>query len=123
MKFLLDANLSPKTAEYLRRSFSFDAISLFEINQHNILDSDVVKLAKLESRIIITLDLDFGKLYHEINQKSEFGVIIIRTSNQTRPHIEKLLDSFLKSELVKKTFTINPNSLVVIEDKIIRFLL
>ena len=71
MRFLLDANLSPKSAEFLRENFLFDAISLITESLHYIPDKEIAALASRGKRIIITLDLDFGKLYHTQNEKSE----------------------------------------------------
>lgn len=57
VKFLLDANLSPKTREHLRKKFNFDIIDLITENKHGLTDEKVIKLAKKEKRVIITLIL------------------------------------------------------------------
>lgn len=120
MRFLLDANLFPKTAEYLRRSFSFNVSSLIELGTPGLSDSEVVEMAVLEKRIIITFDLDFGKLYHESADKSGFAVIIIRSNDQRRKHVEELLNKFFTKLKTKNAFTFENYPLVVIEDTAIR---
>ena len=80
----------------------------------------MVELAKLEKRIIITFDLDFGKLYYESEDKSGFSVIIIRSNDQRRKHVEKLLHSFFIKLKTKEAFSFENYPLVVIEDTAIR---
>lgn len=119
MRFILDANLSPKTADFLRRRFSFDVLSLLENNQAGINDSEAANLAQ-KNRIIITLDLDFGKLYHDAQSpRPPFGVVIIRTHDQRAGHVNELLDNFFNS-FGQKVFTENPLALAVIEDAQVR---
>ena len=120
MRFILDANLSPKTAEYLQDNFSFNVSSLIGEKLGNLNDDEVLEKAKKEKRIIITLDLDFGKLYHDLQPEPNFGVIIIRTNDQRRNHIELLLHKFFTAEVSQKTFSTNSNKLVIIEDALIR---
>lgn len=64
-KILLDANLSPEISAYLRKTFGYDVIDLISGNKYDIDDNEVIQLAKKENRIIITFDLDFGKIYHQ----------------------------------------------------------
>jgi predicted nuclease of predicted toxin-antitoxin system len=122
MKFLLDANLSPQTAAFLRRRFSFNVKSLIAESLGVLEDTEVVKLAQKDKRIIITLDLDFGKLYHNIAKPSSFGMIIIRTHDQRSKNINNLLENFFSSFKGKKIFRKNPRALTVIEDSQIRTL-
>ena len=63
-KLLLNANLSPETAQVLREKFNFDVVCLLEENIGALSDKDVVEKAKREKRIIVTSDLDFGEMYH-----------------------------------------------------------
>ena len=119
MRFLLDANLSPETAEFLRRHFSFDASSLIEAGIAGLKDDEIATIADKENRNIITLDLDFGKIYHE-SPENRFGVTIIRTRDQRIEHVNELLKKFFLSGQGEKIFSYNPNALVVIEDTLIR---
>jgi predicted nuclease of predicted toxin-antitoxin system len=58
-RFLLDANLSPRTAKYLSQSLGFDAVSLLRRGLGQLSDADDLQIAKRENRVIITLDRDF----------------------------------------------------------------
>ncbi len=123
MRLLLDANMSPKTASFLQGDYFFDVTSLIAANLGSLPDREVIKKATDEKRIIITLDLDFGKLYHETQVNPAFGVIIVRTNNQQRKHVEELLANSFNTKFLQQTFTANPHALVVIEDTVIRKIL
>jgi len=100
IKFLLDANLSPESAELLR-NLSYDTKSLLEENLGQISDEEVVKLARKEKRIIITHDLDFGEIYH-FKEEGKFGILVLRLKNQTVESVNKVLDKFLKKQIIQK---------------------
>ena len=112
MKFLLDANMSPETAEFLRRRFSFDAISAIELGKANLEDLEIVALANQENRIIITQDLDFGGLYHET--EARFGVIILRLSDQRIESVNSVLEKFFNQN--KNIEIFKKNILIVIDE-------
>ncbi len=114
MKFLLDANISSETAEFLRRRFSFDVVALDEIRQDRLNDPDVINLAIQENRIIITQDLDFGELFHQTSLS--FGVIILRLHNQRVPPVNATLEKFFNQTETSLIFEQNPNTLVVIDE-------
>jgi|SRR5215472_7879651 len=61
MRFLLDMNLPPAMAEWLR-SEGHDAIHIREIGLAHLPDHEIVARAADERRIVVTLDLDFGEI-------------------------------------------------------------
>jgi predicted nuclease of predicted toxin-antitoxin system len=93
MKFLLDANLSPETALYLR-SFCYDAKSLIEEKKGHLSDHEVIARAVRERRIIVTFDLDFGELYY-FSYKKRIGVVILRLRDQRVEMVHAVLTDFL----------------------------
>ena len=117
LKLLLNANLSPETANILRKEFSFDVKCLLEDNLGEITDASVTELAKKEERIIVTSDLDFGQIYH-FNNNSSLGVIVLRLNDQTIEHVNNILKNFFLEFKENKTLS---TSLVVIEDTRYRF--
>jgi predicted nuclease of predicted toxin-antitoxin system len=119
MRFLLDANLSPETAAYLRQQFSFDTSSLLEERKAGLSDAEIVELAIREKRIIITLDLDFGELYHE-KTSSGFGVLILRLHNQRVEEVNLILGKFFQSGFGKKLFVDHSHALAVLTETNIR---
>ncbi len=94
-KFLLDANLSPITAEFLR-NLNFDATSIIEQKLHNLSDEEVVRKAKKEERVIITFDKDFADLWY-FRQKGKIGIMRIRTKNQTPENVNEILNKYFKN--------------------------
>ncbi|CAN5592529.1 hypothetical protein BH23CHL5_BH23CHL5_10190 [soil metagenome] len=62
-RYLLDANLSPKTAKHLSLALGLDVESLLTRGLGEISDAEVRRIAKSENRVIITLDRDFVQPY------------------------------------------------------------
>lgn len=117
LKLLLNANLSPETARFLREQFSFDVKCLLEEKLGKIADSDIAERAKQEGRIIVTSDLDFGQIYH-FDESTKLGVIVLRLTDQTVESVNTKLKRFFdhyQDDVSLKA------SLVVIEDKRYRF--
>src|SRR5262249_30084299 len=61
MRFLLDMNLPPATAEWLR-SEGLDAVHIREIGLAHLPDREVFARAAEEGRVVVTFDLDFGEI-------------------------------------------------------------
>jgi predicted nuclease of predicted toxin-antitoxin system len=61
MRFLLDMGLARSTAVFLRQR-GHDAIHLRELGLRDMPDEDIVRKAQTERRIILTHDLDFGRI-------------------------------------------------------------
>ncbi|HUW21218.1 MAG TPA: DUF5615 family PIN-like protein [Candidatus Bathyarchaeia archaeon] len=100
IKFLLDANLSVETAQFLRDR-KFNVKSLLEENLGQISDQEVAKIACKEGRIIITHDLDFGEIYH-FKEEEKLGILILRLKDQTVEAVNKILGEFLKNKIIQK---------------------
>jgi len=94
LKLLLNANLSPKTAEFLRK-LGFDVKCLLEEGLGSITDDQVINIAKKEKRVIVTFDLDFGEIYH-FREEGRLGIIVVRLKNQTVESVNKALKKFFK---------------------------
>ncbi len=116
LKFLLDANISPETAVFLR-SFGFDVKSLIEENLSGIDDAAVARIARRKQRIIITFDLDFGELYYFSSQK-EFDVIVLRLDDQRVEMTNAVLMGFLKRH--HHVFRKRQKSLVILSEHEVR---
>lgn len=114
-KFLLDANVSPETAEFLRTQLQLDAVALPR-EQLRLKDPQVVALAREQERVIITFDLDFGELYH-FRERGHLGVIILRLADQTVESVNLALARFFVSDIGDIDLD---RSLVVIEERRLR---
>lgn len=100
VRLLLDANLSPETAIFLRKE-GFNVKSLIEEGIGGIEDERVVHIAKKERRIIVTFDLDFGEIYYFAYEK-RFGVIVLRLDDQRVENVNMTLGRFLQSRQSKE---------------------
>lgn len=61
MIFVLDANISKLTADYLSTRFPYNFISIQKTNPQ-LTDEDILSLAVNEDAIVITADKDFGEM-------------------------------------------------------------
>lgn len=95
-RLLLDANISPETAIFLR-SFSFNVKSLIEDGLGDIEDEEVAKIARKEKRTLVTFDLDFGEMYYFALRK-KFSVIILRLEDQRVEAANAALKRFLETQ-------------------------
>jgi predicted nuclease of predicted toxin-antitoxin system len=75
MRFLLDMNLPPALAEWLRAE-GHDAIHVVEAGLGELPDSAIFEHAAVERRIVVTFDLDFGEL--AVPELRHQGVILFR---------------------------------------------
>jgi predicted nuclease of predicted toxin-antitoxin system len=96
-KFLLDANLSPKTAVFLSESFGLDAVHQRDVLPDSPKDEEIIALAKREGRIIITFDKGFGERYYHL-ERGQLGIIILRLRNQRRLAVEQTLTRFFQEQ-------------------------
>ncbi len=79
MSFVVDANLSPRLAEFLRDA-GHDAVHVRDIGMRAASDDEIVDSAISTDRIVISHDTDFGTLlaYRELSKPS---FISIRSSD------------------------------------------
>jgi len=61
VKFLLDMGLARSSADFLRDQ-GYDTIHLREQGLQRLDDDDIVNKARAEGRVILTQDLDFGRI-------------------------------------------------------------
>ena len=90
MKFLVDVGVGKKVENWLKGS-GFDVLSVRDIDSH-AKDSQILRLAVDQQRIVITMDKDFGELVYN-NGMHHAGVLILRLEDA---------DSDTKVEVTKK---------------------
>lgn len=113
-KFLIDENLSPHLAEYLR-SLGYEAIAVREVGLKGKRDADLIKWIQKEKAILITCDLDFGEFFYW-QTFGKFGVIILRTKTQKCDSYKKVL-KFLHKEEILKDNRLSTSLLIASKDK------
>jgi predicted nuclease of predicted toxin-antitoxin system len=75
MKFLIDVGVGKKVEEWFREN-KYDVKCVRDINIR-AKDADILRLAALENRMIITMDKDFGELVYNSGMLHS-GVLILR---------------------------------------------
>ena len=83
MRFLVDANLSPRLAERLRRE-GHDAVAVGEVGLAGASDDDILNHAIASERVIISHDTDFGSLL-AFRRLGAPSFILIRSSDPLTP--------------------------------------
>ena len=117
-RFLLDANLSPRTAKYLSQSLGLDAVSLLRLGLGQLSDADVLRIAKRENRVIVTLDRDFIEPWLATGI-IEHGIIYLELSGPLR-YVGSVND-ILARFLVHQAPSVNlEKSIVVIRESEVR---
>ena len=96
--FLLDANLSQKTARYLEMQLGLDVVSIQRQRLGKIPDRDVIQMARSSRRVIVTLDRDFAEFFFR-TRNPRVGIIYLDLPNELRhiPEINQLLANFFES--------------------------
>ena len=96
MKLLLDMGLARSTAAFLRAQ-GHDAVHLREQGLQRLSDDHIVQKALAENRIILTHDLDFGRIV-ALSSKRWPSVITFRLEDmravQVNRHLGYALDRF-----------------------------
>ena len=82
MKFLVDQNLSPLVAEFLRAA-GHDAIHTREIGMHSATDDAIFDRAAEEGRTVFSADTDFGTILVE-RAATRPSVVLLRRSQDRR---------------------------------------
>ena len=93
MRFLVDANLSPRVAEWLR-SQGHDAAHVFEIGLNEAGDHRILEEAARKRWILLTVDLDFGELLARSSGRA--SVLILRLRSTATATVSKRLEVALK---------------------------
>jgi predicted nuclease of predicted toxin-antitoxin system len=88
VRFLVDANLSPRVAEWLR-SKGHDAVHVFEVGLNRAGDHRILKEAARGRRILLTSDLDFGEIL--ARSSGRVSVVILRLRSNTTVNVTRRL--------------------------------
>ena len=116
LKFLTDENISPSLVKILRNK-KYDVKDIKEEKLFGINDTEILKLAYKENRVVITHDKDFANLlsYSQIKHK---GVILLRFSNQSPKNVVNSFTSIL--EQIKESKI--KDSLMILSEDYVRII-
>jgi predicted nuclease of predicted toxin-antitoxin system len=95
MRFLADENCDFTVVEALRAA-GHDVLCISEITPRAE-DSEVIKIADDEKRILLIEDKDFGQLVYSYGQKT-LGVIFLRFPTSTRRQISRAVINLVKQQ-------------------------
>lgn len=82
-RYLLDANLSPKIAYALRSEFPIDVVSLISEGLDGLPDHLVLRMARMQDKIIITQDGDFARYFYQ-RRSEPLNVIYVDLPKELR---------------------------------------
>ncbi|MFQ5455033.1 MAG: DUF5615 family PIN-like protein [Nitrospirota bacterium] len=85
LKFKVDENLPIEIADCLRHEH-YDVMTIIDQGLKGVEDCSIADICRKESRIIVTLDLDFSdiRVYPPDNYS---GIMVIRVKRQSRQHV------------------------------------
>jgi predicted nuclease of predicted toxin-antitoxin system len=93
MRFLVDMNVSPAVAEWLRTR-GHDAIHVRDAGMGRISDGELFRKATDDQRVVLTLDVGFGEL-SALWAGQPAGVVLLRMRSAQTPQILRRLSSVL----------------------------
>ena len=93
MKFLLDMGLAQSTAQSLQ-ALGHDALHLREQNLQRLTDQQIVDKALKEDRVILTHDLDFGRIV-ALGRNRYPSVVTFRLQDMRAINVDRSLTDIL----------------------------
>ena len=93
MKFLLDMGLARSTVQYLR-DCGHDALHLRDQGLQRLPDTEIVVTAVAEQRIILTHDLDFGRIV-SLSKATVPSVVTFRFGDMRASAVNRQLDEII----------------------------
>lgn len=94
MRFLADMGISLRTVDWLREQ-GHDVIHLRDEGLQRLPDDQILEKTQLESRVVLTVDLDFPQLL-AASQSLLPSVILFRLGNENYNHINDCLSIVLE---------------------------
>ena len=113
LKFLVDVGVGKKVEEYLLEK-RYDTKAVRSLDQ-SMPDQEIIRLAALEKRIVITMDKDFGELvYH--SGMDHAGILLLRLEDATGSEKQKVI-----AQILEKYADNMENNFCVYQNKKFRF--
>ena len=114
MKFLVDMPLSPALADWLVEQ-GHDAVHTVELELNRASDTAILELARSDSRVVITADLDYPRLM-ALAQTEGPGLVLFRGGNYSEYESVARLKRGLETIPIEEL----PRSIIVVEKKRVR---
>jgi predicted nuclease of predicted toxin-antitoxin system len=114
MRFLLDMNLPPVMADWLRAD-GHDAVHVREIGYASLPDREIFSRAAEEGRIVVTFDLDFGEIV-SLTRGMASGIVLLRLRLARQPYLRERL----RAAITEAAEALQGGAIVLVEDGRIR---
>ena len=108
LKFLVDVGVGKKIEEYLlEKRYDTKAVRLLD---QRMLDQEIIRLAALEKRIVITMDKDFGELVYHSGME-HCGILLLRLEDATGSEKQQVIAKILAkyADNIKNNFCVYQN--------------
>lgn len=110
MRFLADAGISPRTVEGLILA-GHDAVHVRALQMHRASDASILDHATIDSRIVLTFDLDFGDIL-ALGVRDRPSVILFRLSDERPAAVNRRLHAVLGEQAT----ALATGALILVED-------
>jgi len=110
MRFLADAGISPRTAEFLRRA-GHDVAHVRDLAMQRASDKSIADRARAEGRVVLTFDLDFGAIL-ALGVVDRPSVVILRLSDERADAVNGRLEAVISEQAP----ALQSGVLVLVED-------
>ena len=114
MRFLLDMNLPPQLAQWLR-SEGHDAVHVIEQGFGASSDHEILMRAAAERRIVVSFDLDFGDILAAAQQAGT-GAVLLRLRSARQTHVRQRL----QVAIAQAGIAMEEGAVILVEDARIR---
>jgi predicted nuclease of predicted toxin-antitoxin system len=114
LRFLADMNLSPLTVEDLRKD-GYDVIRVSSLLPVNASDAEILELARRQTMVVITQDLDFSVLL-ALSGYDRPSLVTLRLTN-TDPNV---VTQWLRRVLPQIGKPLSEGNAVTVDDKTVR---
>ena len=114
MKFLVDMGLARSTVVFLRAQ-GHDAIHLREQGLQRLTDEEIVEKARSEGRVILTHDLDFGRIV-AVSRAGVPSVVTFRLDDMRPAQVNR----YMAQVLARFTRQLEAGALVSVNEQSIR---
>ena len=113
VKILSDENISQKVVTFLKQQ-SIDVLDVKEQMWHGKEDEDLLEIAFLQKRFVLTHDSDFGTLAIHRGKRC-FGIIYLRLKSLHPQNVIKACGRLFNLDL-----SISPGTILIVEENRIR---
>jgi predicted nuclease of predicted toxin-antitoxin system len=96
MRFPADAGISRKTVELLKQ-IGHEAVHVRDLGMQRATDREIIDRARLENRVVVTFDLDFGEIV-ALGVLDRPSVILFRLEDETADAVNRRLELVLAEQ-------------------------